>query len=275
MEDEGWEGGPFESTTQKDWSQSMMKLPSDFEVMVPGGQTAQRVRHVPTSIVYQLIPGGSVRCGFSEQEEEALRDALLDSGDDDSEAGLGFLDSLGALRPVAEVTIAPFLLAPEPLTQSQLVAILGANASPELGDLEDCLSSAVAEQVAAVLRTHGLRLPTELEWEYTYRAGTVGPFPWGTDRPESPWAPENRFGLEGMGEFAELCADGWQDSHEGAPCDGSVRNSGGRPRVARGGAAEVWPWQGVAEWVTLLSAYRSPSSEHDGFLRIRPARSLP
>ena len=38
---------------------------------------------------------------------------------------------------------------------------------------------------------------------------------------------------------------------------------------------EVWPWQDVGEWVTMLSAYRSPGDEHDGFLRIKPACSLP
>ncbi|MBW2456204.1 MAG: hypothetical protein JRI68_16920 [Deltaproteobacteria bacterium] len=259
-----------------------LELPTaipDFEVAsderLPGGLTTRSYRHVPTSILFRLIPGGTLRRGFSDEEEEALRDVLSDAGDGDAEAGLAFLDSLDELRPVAEVTLPPFLLAPEPLTQSQLMAMLGDSAPAELGDLEDCLSLSVAEQIVAILNDRGLRLPSEAEWEHSYRAGTSGPFPWGVDRPSSPWAPANAFGLEGMGALAELCADGWQPNHAGARRVSSVRSPNKRPRVARGGAAEVFPWQDVAEWMTMLAAFRSSSREHDGFLRIRPACSLP
>jgi len=231
-------------------------------------------RHVRTGFLFRRLPGGIVRRGLSEPEADSLRSGLADKSDQDSESGLDFLDSASDLRPVAEVTIAPFLLATEPLTRPQLMAILGASAPQELGHMADCVTLSVADQVSTLLDGHGLRLPSEAEWEYTYRAGTRSPFPWVTERPESPWAPENRFGFAGMGEFAELCADGWQVGHDGAPLDGTAREPDGRPRVARGGAAEVWPWQDVGEWVTLLSAYRSPASEHDGFLRIRPACSL-
>jgi len=246
---------------------------SDMDL--PCGVTSRTYRHRATAILFQLIPGGTSRRGFSRQEEQALRAGLLDSGDPDSEAGLTFLQSLGALRPATEVALAPFLLATEPLAQSPLLALLGPSAPGELGDMEGCVSLVVAEQIVTILGGKELRLPSESEWEHAYRAGTGGPFPWGVDRPESPWAPENQFGIEGMGEFAELCADGWHTGYEGGPLDGTARNPSGRPRVSRGGSAEVWPWQGVAEWVTMLSAFRSPSSEHDGFLRIRPACSLP
>jgi hypothetical protein len=253
-----------------------MERSSDIEgfEFVSREPTTEIHRHVRTQVLFRRLPGGTVRRGLSEDEAEALRRSLIDKGGQDSEAGLDFLDSASELRPKAEVAIAPFLLATEPLTRSHLMAILGADAPQELGHMPGCVTLSIAARVSILLDSHGLRLPSEAEWEYTYRAGARDPFPWGTELPGSPWAPENRFGFEGMGEFAELCADGWQAGHEGAPLDGSVRFPDGRPRVARGGAAEVWPWQDVAEWVTLLSAYRSSSSEHDGFLRIRPACSL-
>jgi len=244
-----------------------------FEVVSEEG--APRIyRHVATSIDFRPIPGGVLQRGLSEDEEEALRAALSEGDDEDAAEGLEFLTFASELRPVHEVTVAPFLLAPEPLSQPKLLELLGANAPQELGYMGGCVTLEVAEQVVDILAAQGLRLPAEAEWEHTYRAGTRDPFPWGIDRPDTPWAPENRFGLEGMGEFAELCADGWQTGYEGAPIDGSARNPAGRPRVARGGAAAIWPWQDIAEWVIMLSAYRSSSAEYDGFLRIRPACSL-
>ena len=103
----------------------------------------------------------------------------------------------------------------------------------------------------AELSRHGLRLPSDREWERAYRAGSTSLFPWGDAPPTSPLTPKNRFGFENMGEWPELCQRG----------------------IARGGAGAIWPWQGVGEWILLLSDHKTPASEHDE-LWIRPAASI-
>ena len=109
-----------------------MELPKDitnFKVVshkeLPGGLITRIYKHLPSSILFQIIEKGTFQLGFSELEEEALRDSLFNSNDDDSEAGLAFLESLNAFRPLTRVTIEPFLLAQNPLTQSQIEALLG------------------------------------------------------------------------------------------------------------------------------------------------------
>jgi formylglycine-generating enzyme required for sulfatase activity len=108
------------------------------------------------------------------------------------------------------------------------------------------------------------RLPTEAEWEYACRAGTMTPFAFGETitpelvnyQSEHPYGEgqkgefrettldvgyfgvANGFGLYDMhGNVMEWCLDVWHEDYDGAPADGGPWLSGdSRRRVLRGGS---------------------------------------
>ena len=246
------------------------------------GRPIGRLTHGPTKSVLHLIPGGLFEMGFSAEEERVLRERFpLPAPDsepvgDDSSGDAPFVESffsdIGHVRPVHTVDVAPFLLGAAPLTRDEMAALLD---DDEL--LEDDVDGAVhprhIETVVAALTRHGLRLASEAEWEYAARAGGRTLFPDGNGGHAKPDVATTSFGLTLLGSYAEICADAWHGSYDGAPTDGRPWLGDG-VRVARGGAENLFPWQDCGEWLSMLSAEREPVDDDSCFANFRVARSL-
>ena len=141
------------------------------------------------------------------------------------------------------------------------------------------------------------RLPSEAEWEYAARAGTTGPFHFGStistdlanydgkytygDGPKGGYVqrsvpvgryPANSFGLHDVhGNVWEWVEDCWHGNYRGAPSDGAAWTAGGdcTNRVVRGGSWLNRPWN-------LRSAKRGGYSDklRSHFVGFRVARTL-
>jgi hypothetical protein len=197
---------------------------------------------------YSIVPGGTFEMGFSADEEAVVRaHAEQNIGRTNQyELYWSLLDNAGALRPIVPVRIGPQLVGRGP---GQLYPI---------------------DDVATELERSVFRIPSEAEWEYLARGGIARELTYfGNEVPDEPdeylsltelaASGSNAFGLWGFGFDPELCADRYSDSHEGAALDGTPRRGSG-PRVARGGAGQLYMWQDTGEWQLLMNATRGRST---------------
>lgn len=128
-----------------------------------------------------LVPGRTVTLGATydlEAVARALAPETLDAAVQRTSKPLDF----GAWQrddftPRREVTIAPFLLAPDPVEEQ---ALRGDDCFGEdVWDDEDSCEDAMRRGIDATLRASGYRLPSLDEWELAYGDGAPSIFPWG------------------------------------------------------------------------------------------------
>jgi len=238
---------PFDQATaeksRKEWA-AWLKVPETRSLDLGGGAKMEFV----------LIPPGMFLMGSPEGEK--------DRGDNET---------------LHEVTLTKaFYLALTETTQKQYAAVIvgdAGNPSHFQGDdlPVEMVSWDAAKAFCGKLSKGGLMvdLPTEAQWEYACRAGTVTPFhfggvlkgdlancngtfPYGTDT-KGPYLkkttpvgtkeyPANAFGLRDMhGNVAEWCRDAYRSDYETSTNDNPSNDQGDR-RVLRGGSWNVSSW---------------------------------
>jgi formylglycine-generating enzyme required for sulfatase activity len=187
-------------------------------------------------------------------------------------------------KPIHKVTIGnPFYLGKYQVTQKEWKAVMGENPSwywfigdervPVHGvNWQDCQK--FIERLNKVEKEVLYRLPSEAEWEYSCRAGTMDDYAGKLE--DLAWYSKsilgtfknlfngmysvglkkaNNFGLYDMhGNVWEWCQDRWHNNYFGAPMDGSAWETGdGERRVLRGGS-----WENSAIDCRSASRYNFP-----------------
>jgi formylglycine-generating enzyme required for sulfatase activity len=211
----------------------------------------------------------------------------FDMGSPDSEQGRN-TDA----GPVHHVTIEnAFALGKTEVTQRQWRAVMGSNPSyfKKCGDncpVEEVSWNDINSFITRLNKKTGkqYRLPSEAEWEYACRGGrqqrycgsdNIDSVAWYDKNSNSKTHPvagklPNAYGLYDMsGNVWEWVEDGYHDSYQGAPTDGSTEGKDDK-RVLRGGS-----WVYGSDLARSASRFRVVSSYRDGGNGFRVARMLP
>lgn len=233
-----WGGGPVNVPS---WATLLEAAPDPAvvtdaslrEAIVATG-LAWRVRDNVSQVEMVLVPPGSFDMGCSPSNQFAC--------DADE-------------NPVHEVTLTcPFYLGRYEVTQAQWTAALGSNPSffsgPNYPDAANRPVETVSwNSLQLYLAATGVRLPTEAEWEYAYRAGTASAFH------SMPGFPT------GTNEDAQVGAIAWYSTNSGA----QTHVVGGRAANALGlhdMSGNVWEW--VGDWHSLLYYSAGPTFNPPG-----------
>jgi formylglycine-generating enzyme required for sulfatase activity len=229
------------------------------------------------SIDMLLIPGGAFQMGSPQY-----------SGDSDE-------------RPHHLVLIKPFMMSKFLITQGQWKAIMRKLPPCRFkGDKlpVERLRWKDAQKFCKYLSKktgQEFQLPSESQWEYACRAGTITPFSFGETltidvanfngehtfgeerrgfyrhvTTEGGTFPPNAFGLYDMhGNLWEWCADNWLDDYSSSPRDdSSYQNRQGAYRVARGGSWHEPP--ALCRSASRLRVLQTDADEFMGFRVVCP-----
>jgi formylglycine-generating enzyme required for sulfatase activity len=194
-----------------------------------------------------------------------------------------------------------FAMAKTPVTRNQWMLLMGSPPPGEAHGLHgECpVVNVTFHEANGYLRQlsaafgENYRLPSEAEWEYTCRAGSITVFPHGGsldigdanflyDELGNPVGcgqatpvgqyPPNPLGLfDLLGNVCEWTADAWHPDYVGAPCEGSAWSDHGKSgcRTIRGGAWDHLPRVLRASWRDW-----APEQSHWDNLGFRVALSL-
>jgi formylglycine-generating enzyme required for sulfatase activity len=197
--------------------------------------------------------------------------------------------------PVHKVTIkTPFYLGRAAVTQKQWKAVMGNNPSHFKGEnlpvemISWKDAQRFVEKLNAKESTDKYRLPSEAEWEYACRAGTVTRYFFGNDEAkldEFAWYAENSgskthlicqkkpnpWGLYDMyGNVWEWVSDEFHEDYNGAPLDGTSWNNKNIPeKVSRGGS-----WFCTPNFCRSVSRFKRDPENRIGNLGFRLLREM-
>lgn len=244
-------------------------------------ETLGNIQGKPIGLEMVFIPAGKFQIGSLVSESERTKEE----------------------SPRHVINISSFFMSRFPITQKQWKVLMDNNPAIFIGNVDRPVESVSWDDVQIfcqklVERTgKPYRLPSESEWEYTCRAGTLTPFCFGetisanlanyngaipyqyapqgisnSTTTEVGSYPANAFGLHDMhGNVWEWCEDTWHDDYDLLPKDGSAWTQGGDRscRVVRGGS-----WRDPAHYCRSAKRYRNAANQGDRTTGFRLAVTL-
>lgn len=226
-----------------------------------------------------LVPSGTIRCGYDDAQIAELRATAPGMTSDDVDPEL-HLTPFGANerwddRRWAQADarhVRPFLISALPiLGRSPAAHALSLARRRRVLDAPDQPLHLFADELAFATESLRAAVPTRAELEWAHRGAAATVFPWGNALPEwlaSDEVPPEEAEATFEHEFPLRYKSGdiaWERASSFGAVDAQASSvwciDDHDGLIWTGGAAEVFPWQGVGEWLLLTSAAFLRASE--------------